>query len=77
MLLLDIIDYYRIDHLKVPQWLARFFATCGALSAEYGPVTWVGLHRQHHKHSDKALDPHNAGERNLVESQDGCLLEPW
>ena len=45
---------------KVPQWLARFFATCGALSAEYGPITWVGLHRQHHKHSDKALDPHNS-----------------
>ena len=57
------LGYHRLlSHrsFKVPQWLARFFATCGALSAEYGPVTWVGLHRQHHKHSDKALDPHNS-----------------
>ena len=45
---------------RLPKWCERFFATCGALSAEYGPITWVGLHRQHHKHSDKALDPHNS-----------------
>ena len=43
----------------VPLWLERVIATCGALSAEYGPIEWVGLHRQHHKFSDKALDPHN------------------
>ena len=57
------LGYHRLlSHrsFKVPKWLERFFATCGALSAEYGPVTWVGLHRQHHKHSDKALDPHNS-----------------
>ena len=58
---------------KVPQWLARFFATCGALSAEYGPVTWVGLHRQHHKHSDKALDPHNSN-RGLLWSHIGWMF---
>ena len=57
------LGYHRLlSHraFKVPRWLERFFATCGALSAEYGPITWVGLHRQHHKHSDKALDPHNS-----------------
>ena len=33
------LGYHRLlSHrsFKVPQWLARFFATCGALSAEYG-----------------------------------------
>ena len=44
---------------SVPQWLARFFATCGALSAEYGPITWSGIHRQHHKYSDADPDPHD------------------
>jgi len=57
------LGYHRLlahRSFKLPKWAERFFATCGALSAEYGPITWVGLHRQHHKHSDKALDPHNS-----------------
>ena len=57
------LGYHRmLSHraFRLPKWCERFFATCGALSAEYGPITWVGLHRQHHKHSDKALDPHNS-----------------
>ena len=54
------LGYHRLlSHrsFKVPQWLARFFATCGALSAEYGPITWSGIHRQHHKYSDTNEDP--------------------
>ena len=56
------LGYHRLlSHraFEVPKWLERVFATCGALSAEYGPIEWVGLHRQHHKWSDKGLDPHN------------------
>tara|TARA_B100000575_G_scaffold286007_1_gene282104 strand:- start:647 stop:1426 length:780 start_codon:yes stop_codon:yes gene_type:complete len=56
------LGYHRLlSHrsFKVPQWLARFFATCGALSAEYGPITWAGIHRQHHKYSDTNEDPHD------------------
>ena len=56
------LGYHRLlSHrsFKVPQWLARFFATCGALSAEYGPITWSGIHRQHHKYSDTDPDPHD------------------
>ena len=58
---------------QLPKWLERIFATCGALSAEYGPITWVGLHRQHHKHSDKALDPHNSN-RGLWWSHIGWMF---
>ena len=56
------LGYHRLlSHrsFSVPKWLERVFATCGALSAEYGPIQWVGLHRQHHKFSDQELDPHN------------------
>jgi len=56
------IGYHRLlSHrsFKVPQWVERFFATCGSLSAEYGPISWVGIHRQHHKFSDTPDDPHD------------------
>ena len=56
------LGYHRLlthKSFEVPKWLERIFATCGALSAEYGPIEWVGLHRQHHKWSDQGMDPHN------------------
>ena len=56
------LGYHRLlSHraFKTSKWLERFFATCGALSAEFGPIEWVGTHRQHHKFSDTELDPHN------------------
>ena len=56
------LGYHRLlSHrsFKVPQWLERIIASCGALSAEYGPIEWVAIHRQHHKYSDTDLDPHN------------------
>ena len=44
----------------VPKWLERFFATCGAISAQHGPIDWVGLHRHHHSFSDTEVDHHNS-----------------
>ena len=41
-----IIDSLLIGNFVFLNGVERFFATCGALSAEYGPITWVGLHRQ-------------------------------
>jgi len=46
--------------LRVPQWLERVFATCGALSCQHGPIDWAGLHRHHHKFSDTDADHHNS-----------------
>ena len=48
------LGYHRLlSHrsFTVPVWVARILATCGALSAEFGPITWSGIHRQHHKFS--------------------------
>jgi len=45
---------------RVPRWLERFLATCGALSCQHGPIDWVGLHRHHHKFSDTEADHHNS-----------------
>ena len=57
------IGYHRLlSHraFRLPQWLERFFATCGALSAQHGPIDWAGLHRHHHKFSDTDADHHNS-----------------
>jgi stearoyl-CoA desaturase (delta-9 desaturase) len=57
------IGYHRLlchRSFRVPRWLERFFATCGALSCQHGPIDWVGLHRHHHKFSDTDADHHNS-----------------
>ena len=44
---------------KVPRALEYFFAICGALTLEGGPIFWVATHRIHHQKSDKEGDPHS------------------
>jgi len=44
---------------KVPLGLEYFFAVCGALTLEGGPIFWVATHRIHHQKSDQPGDPHS------------------
>ncbi|HJZ97632.1 MAG TPA: fatty acid desaturase [Candidatus Solibacter sp.] len=44
---------------KVPLWMEYFFALCGALTLEGGPIFWVATHRLHHQFSDQEGDPHS------------------
>ena len=44
---------------KVPLWLDYFFAVCGTLTLEGGPIFWVATHRIHHQTSDQPGDPHS------------------
>lgn len=43
-----------------PLWLSRTLATCGTLAWQGGPLTWVALHRSHHRHVNTLGDPHAA-----------------
>jgi stearoyl-CoA desaturase (delta-9 desaturase) len=43
---------------QVPLLLEYFFAVCGALTLQGGPIFWVATHRIHHQSSDKPGDPH-------------------
>jgi stearoyl-CoA desaturase (delta-9 desaturase) len=43
----------------VPTWLEYFFAICGTMTLEGGPIFWVGTHRIHHQKSDQEGDPHS------------------
>ena len=44
---------------RVPLVLEYFFALCGALTLEGGPIFWVAVHRLHHQNSDMPGDPHS------------------
>ncbi|HLH01898.1 MAG TPA: fatty acid desaturase [Bryobacteraceae bacterium] len=44
---------------KVPKLLEYFFAICGTLTLEGGPIFWVATHRIHHQKSDQNGDPHS------------------
>ncbi len=44
---------------KVPTVLEYFFAVCGTLTLEGGPIFWVATHRVHHQNSDQPGDPHS------------------
>ncbi len=56
------LGYHRLHthrSYKIPLFLEYFFAVCGALTFEGGPMFWVATHRVHHQFSDKAGDPHS------------------
>ncbi len=72
------LGYHRLlSHraFEVPHWLERFFATCGALSCQHGPIDWVGLHRHHHTFSDTDPDHHNS-HKGFWWSHMGWMFEP-
>jgi stearoyl-CoA desaturase (delta-9 desaturase) len=56
------LGYHRLHthrSYKVPKALEYFFALCGALTLEGGPIFWVATHRIHHQKSDQPGDPHS------------------
>lgn len=56
------LGYHRLHthrSYKAPKWLEYFFAICGTLTLEGGPIFWVAVHRIHHQKSDKLGDPHS------------------
>lgn len=56
------LGYHRLlthRSLKVPKILEYFFAMCGNLACQGGPISWVTAHRMHHAYSDKEGDPHS------------------
>jgi fatty-acid desaturase len=56
------LGYHRLHthrSYKVPLALEYFFALCGTLTLEGGPIFWVATHRIHHQKSDQPGDPHS------------------
>lgn len=56
------VGYHRLlTHrgFRCPKLLEYFFAVCGTLALEGGPIFWVGIHRIHHQLTDREGDPHS------------------
>ena len=56
------LGYHRLHthrSYRVPLALEYFFAVCGALTLEGGPIFWVATHRIHHQKADQPGDPHS------------------
>ena len=56
------LGYHRLHthrSYKVPRFLEYFFAVCGAMTLEGGPIFWVATHRIHHQKADMPGDPHS------------------
>ncbi|MBV6434603.1 MAG: hypothetical protein IANPNBLG_04872 [Bryobacteraceae bacterium] len=56
------LGYHRLHthrSYKTPLIVEYFFALCGALTLEGGPIFWVATHRIHHQKSDQPGDPHS------------------
>ena len=56
------IGYHRqLTHrgFKSSKWLERFFAACGTLALQSGPLAWVTTHRVHHAFTETDKDPHS------------------
>lgn len=58
---------------KTPKWVEYVLVVLGSLTTEGAPITWVGVHRMHHKYSDTPRDPHDANQ-GLWWSHMGWLL---
>ncbi len=59
------LGYHRLHthrSYKTPLIVEYFFALCGALTLEGGPIFWVATHRIHHQNSDHDGDPHSPRE---------------
>ena len=56
------LGYHRLHthrSYQAPRALDYFFALCGSLTLEGGPIYWVVTHRIHHQTADQASDPHS------------------
>jgi hypothetical protein len=60
---------------RVPLALEYFFAVCGTLTLEGGPIFWVATHRIHHQKSDQPGDPHSPRDGGWWYTSAGFLLE--
>ncbi|XP_071700302.1 delta-9 acyl-lipid desaturase 2-like [Rutidosis leptorrhynchoides] len=59
------IGYHRLlthRSFKVPKWLEYTFAYCGVLSGQKDPISWVSIHKKHHKYAETDRDPHSPTE---------------
>jgi fatty-acid desaturase len=71
------VGYHRLlthRSFKSPRWVEVLWTIAGVLALQGGPVTWVALHRLHHKESDRQHDPHDI-KKGFFHAHMGWLLK--
>jgi len=66
--------YFAHRAFKTSRAMQFVFALIGASSVQRGPLWWAAHHRNHHRHSDTALDPHSPVQHGFLWSHMGWFL---
>ena len=66
--------YFSHKTFKTSRPLQFLFALIGASSVQRGPLWWAAHHRNHHRHSDTALDVHSPVTQSFFVSHMGWFL---
>jgi len=56
------LGYHRLlthSSFQTYTWVRRLFGLLGTLAGEGPPITWISVHRKHHRFSDQEGDPHS------------------
>ncbi len=68
--------YFAHRAFKTSRAVQFVFAALGATCVQRGPLWWAAHHRNHHRHTDTALDPHSPGLLGFWWSHTGWFLTP-
>lgn len=58
--------YFAHKSFKAPLWYKFYVLILGPLSGSGPVLSWVGVHRMHHAHSDTPHDPHSPKFKGIV-----------
>lgn len=68
--------YFSHKAFRTSRMVQFSFALIGASSVQRGPLWWAAHHRNHHRHSDTALDVHSPVTRSFFWSHMGWFMSP-
>jgi fatty-acid desaturase len=57
-----VMGYHRLlSHrcFETSKWFRRLLSLIGTLAMQNGPISWVAIHRFHHKYAEQEFDPHS------------------
>jgi len=66
--------YFAHRTFRTSRFMQFVFAVLGASSAQRGPLWWAANHREHHRTSDTAADPHSPIQRGFWWSHAGWFM---
>ncbi len=66
--------YFSHHSYKTSRWFQFVLACLGCSAMQKGPLWWTAHHREHHRHSDTAQDPHSPRTKSFWWSHIGWIL---